>query len=362
MRSQAFPSHRLPIAAAMLAMALPLFTTGCGDSPSGSDGTGLNPPEAAIDLAQEWGGLTDENEAPDFADAGIAGLGAETPVAEPMSSDPRVQALDQHPDRNAIFLRVVWGNLAGNSPDSNEAGPALSWNGELATTSGALLVNNLLRFERNDHIVRPRTDPAVLPFVSTTRGGVDGLLVRLVFNPDDTDPADLFTFETPPLTISFPLGSLAELDTMIPVDGLGNGVSIAAVEDDRRADCPAGMVTGIWRSGLDNGGHFRAALTTPNGFRAGAMRGRFGTNPQGEQVFVGKMIGPNGHFLGFVKGRYTVDDSDMAGGWRGLWFGRDRMEPIGELRGGWASRDEMAAGFMHGRWHRFCPGEPPPAN
>lgn len=348
--------QRFTIVSALLSLAVPLLLSACSDSPSGTGGNETNPPESSIDLAQEFGGLTDTDEPANFDDPGFAEMSAAEAVSEPMGSDPRVQLLDAKPNRDVVFLRVVWGNLARNGSDSTGTSSTTAWDGSFSTTSGAILVQNLIRFEREDHIVRPRTNPKLLSFVSHTHGGVDGVLLRLVYNPDSTDAADEITFATGPLTVSFALQGIADLDSMIATDASGNGVAFTAVDDDRRGECAAGIVNGLWKTGLEDGGYLRAAWMTPNGFLAGVMRGRFGMGPGGHQVFVGKVIGPNGAFLGFVKGGYSVDPAGGQGDWRGLWFGRNRTVAIGSISGHWAARENDGAGFLHGRWERFCAG------
>lgn len=346
----------------LLLAAAAAFLGGCGDSPLDTGGAADAPPEAAIDLAQAWGGLTDTDEAANFGDPELGRLAAiPAPVTDPLAGDPRVMAQDAAPGREVVFLRVVWGHLARNAEDSTAAGLHVEWDGQLATSSGVLLVQNLIKFEGQDSIVRPRTDPQILAFASDTYGGVDGILVRVVFNPDSTDAGDLLTFATAPLTVSFPLVGLADLDTVLAAGGPGHGVAFTAVEDDRRGECVGGLVEGIWRHGLERGGHFRGIWTTPNGFLFAVMRGRFGVLPDGRPVLIGKVIGPHGGFLGFVKGHYWVGPGGGTGGWRALWHGRDRDAPVGGLGGHWVAREDgSGAGFLSGRWGKFCPDYPPP--
>ena len=339
---------------AVLAVLMPFVMAGCSDSPSGTDGTELHPPEEAIDLTQEWGGLTNADEPSTFASAEIAAMADLQATVEPLNSDPTVLALEGSPDRQVTFLRVVWGNLGRNDSDSTATAQAIVWDGSMGVTSGAVLIQNLIRFEPGDHIVRPRTSPKEFDFVSRTRGGIDGVLLRLVSNPDSVDGSDVFSFETGPLSVSFPLSSIGDLDSVIMVDDNGNGVAFTAVDDDRRGECAAGMVNGVWHAAFENGGYFRAVWVTPNGFLAAAMRGRFGLTPNGNPVFIGKVIGPLGQFFGFVKGTWTVAAEGGEGEWRGRWFAGDRVTVIGLVGGHWVSREDGGAGFLHGRWAKSC--------
>lgn len=346
-----------------LLLALPLAAflwAGCGKDAS-TGGNEPAPAEGAIDLSQAWGGLTDTDEPANFGDPEFAALAVPpAPVNDPMNNHPAVRRLEADPTRHVTFLRVTWGNLARNLPDSTGAFPPLDWSGNLAVSRGALLINNLIRFEREDSLVRPRTDPKVVAWHSLTRGGVDGLLLRVITG-DSVGAGDTITLTTPQVTVSFPLATLATLDTLLSTDNSGNGVSLTAVPDDRRDECAGGLLDGVWREGLADGGVLRAAWLTRNGLLFGVLRGRYGIRPDGSHIFLAKVIGPAGRCLGFVRGTWSEPTAGAPqGGFRGRWFAPDRTTELGGLRGHWRAPRSGAtgAGFLHGAWSRAC-GENP---
>lgn len=348
--------HALPLRRLLVGALAALAVAGCGsDGPTG--GNAPLPAENTIDLAQPWGGLTDADEPAAFGDAEISTLAAQQPpINDPVAGLPAVQRLEADPARHVTFLRVVWGNLARNLPDSTGAFPPLAWDGNIAVTRGALVINNLIRFEREDGIERPRTDPRVVAWHSITRGGVDGLLLRVI-TPDSLGAGDALTLTTPLVTFSVPLDALTGLDTLLTVGTAGNGVSLTAVPDDRREACAGGLLDGVWRAGLADGGVIRAAWFTRNGLLFGFLRGRYGVRPDGSHVFLAKVIGPAGRCLGFVRGTWAEPTgTDPAGTFRGQWVAPDRTTPLGGLHGHWrAPNATVAAGFLHGAWERACP-------
>ena len=331
------------------------FWAGCGTDKT-TGGPEPAPVESAIDLSQAWGGLTDTDEPANFGDPEFATLaGQQAPVNDPMNNHPAVRRLDADPSRHVTFLRVVWGNLARNLPDSTSTFPPLSWDGNLTVTRGALVINNLIRFEREDSVARPRTDPKVVAWHSTTRGGVDGLLIRVVTG-DSLQAGDTLTLTTPQIVFTFPLPQIAGLDTLISTDNAGNGVSLNAVPDDRRDECAGGLLDGVWRSGLADGGVLRSVWLTRNGLLFGFMRGRYGVRPDGSRVFLAKVIGPAGRCLGFVRGTWSEPTATAPGGFRGQWMAPNRVTELGGVRGHWRAPREGAtgAGFLHGAWSRAC--------
>jgi hypothetical protein len=207
-------------------------------------------------------------------------------------------------------------------------------------------------------------------WVSHTGCGKDGILLKIVVPAagdtnlgdgpmtavsDGLTEDDRFVFETGPLTVEFPLMEIQDLDSLIMVDE-HNGVSFIGFDRDDIELCPRGALEGAWVRVRDDefrGGFFRAKWMGPLGRVLGHVRGRWGVLPDGERVFVGKIIGRRGEYIGHMRGvwepaddnprhgifagRWGVCGSDRKGGVRGRWVVSDRIEHGGFLRGVWKS-------------------------
>ena len=87
----------------------------------------------------------------------------------------------------------------------------------------------------------------------------------------------------------------------------------------------------------------------------GYLRGVYGPNSRGEEVFFGKWITGNGEFMGLLSGRYGRLPEHPGGWFEGLWVGRD-LRIRGGLRGEWGVGDEIkGGGFFRGIWALRCP-------
>jgi hypothetical protein len=274
-----------------------------------------------------------------------------------------------------LYLRVVCGNLT-RGPEAVESSTSpdrLDWSGSAEVSDGFLLPLRALAFERGDYIVPAwrETNPSRqrVEFVSHTGPGKDGILFKIVVPaPDDSTLSrlggvgdgltedDVFTFTSGPLTISFPLVGLADLDRVVMVDD-HNGVSFLGFDREDLDDlCLRGTMEGVWVrvDGDDRlGGFFRARWVGPLGHTIGHVRGRWGVL-EGERVFVGKLIRRDGAYLGHLRGTWDPSlDRPGQGTFHGSWMVEGRAH--GGLRGMWTVSDRIdQGGFLRGVWKRFC--------
>ena len=368
-------------AAAFLGVAsLLVLAAGCGDdTPTDSfTGFGADAPEMSIDLAAVDGGTTSAAEAPSFGDpyfANYLGDGIDAVVLDPLAADPALATIESRPEAKVMFLRVVWGNMerGPEAPEFDTSTDRLDWSGSTSVSDGFLIPLRTLAFERGDFIVPPwrEQNPSRqrVEFVSHTGPGKDGILFKIVVpsardttlsrlggNGDGLTEDDLFTFSTGPLTLSFPLAAVANLDSVVMVDDR-NGVSFLGFDREDLDDmCLRGTMEGAWVrvDGDDRlGGYFRARWVAPLGNTIGHLRGRWGIL-DGERVFVGKLIRHDGAFLGHVRGHWDPSlDHPGRGSYYGGWMIEGRAH--GGLRGRWAVSDRMEqGGFLRGVWKRFC--------
>jgi hypothetical protein len=338
----------------VLAVGLPLtWLVGCDpvtDSPQDASNSGTAW-EQSTNLTSEYGGYDFTAEPPAFGDPEVQAIGAEeSPV---VVSDPESLAT-----QNAFALRILWGQLRTN----RDAQQVTDWSGRITVTSGGFAVLRTIAFEYpGDHLLLPRENRQTLGFVSHTRPSFDGLLL-LVRDPGD--PTATLRFETGPFTGSWTFAELRDIDTVIPVDAVGNAVALQGIPADSVATCPNGVVRGRWRERDGERGVFRGLWATAFGRPVGHIRGHFGVNDQGERLWFGKIIDRDGLVIGLARGTWepSTDPARPGGAFSGHWMGRG-----GERQGGVAGHFMAAreteygvAGYFQGRWRTAC-DEPVPA-
>ncbi len=316
--------------------------------------TDLPSPEAweeTADLNSEFGGYDFESEVPAFGDSEIMKMESEEASVE--AADEERAIAD---DAGAFAVRILWGQLEGN----RDAERPVNWSGAISVSSGAVAALRTIAFEfPHDHLQR-RDSRQVLPFVSYTLPSFDGLLIVV---KDDGDPEATLTFETGPLTETFRLSELREIDTVIPVDDLGNAVSLTGIEIDR--ECPAGGLRGHWMKREGERGVFRGMWVTALGTPVGHVRGHFGVNDEGMRVWFAKIINRDGEVIGLARGGWEPSEElDRPGGMFAGHFVAREGEIQGGVRGHYVATrrsDEGVAGVFNGRWRSACdrPGDEP---
>jgi len=309
------------------------------DSPS--DNTAASTDwEAGTNLTAEYGGYEFTPEQPAFGEPTFAKIDAE---------EVQVESMDLASLRDAIVLRIQWGQLRGNP----ELEQTTDWSGKVAITSGGIAVLRTIAFESpRDHLL-PRESRQVVGFVSHTRPHFDGLLIAI--HPGDAAEIS-FGMETGPFTQRWSLEELRGIQRVIPVDDLGNAVAIEAIVFDPA--CPNGFVRGHWVQRDESRGVFRGLWATELGRAVGYIRGHFGVNEAGEHVWFGKIIGRDGRVLGLARGQWVPSDTaETPGGtFAGHWVAEGR-EIRGGVRGHYLpirSDERGTGGFLSGKWHTDC--------
>ncbi len=346
---------------AITTISLVLFLVGCGDN-APNDALNSDPTDEEIDLNAEFGGYDTNDESPAFGDDDMMkneddGVDAQ----DAMDEDPEVISIGAAVTTDVYVVRLAWGLLEGDS--SNTA--VTDWSGSISVDQGAVVVERLLRFEKDDHIVRPRVDRTVIDLVSTTIPHWDGLLITVLDPIDDTLDAveNVLHISLGDFEISYTTLQLVELEEIHDVDLLGNQFSVNAFLVDE-FPCGRGFLAGEWRHTNEFGGDFRGRWTTYTGLGRGNLKGRWGVNEEGVKVFFGKYINLNGEFRGLLRGHWGHGESRGCGWLRGAWHGNEEIK--GLLRGVWKhewhgpveesanSVAERKGGFFHGRWFEAC--------
>jgi hypothetical protein len=303
-------------------------------------------------------------------------------TGDPLATDARLCDLEKRPEAEVMFVRVLWGNMR-RGPDAADVQTerlVTDWTGSARISDGLLIPLRTIRFEPRDYLVPPwrQGDPSrqKVEWVSHTGPGRDGVLLKIVVpsasdttlravrastNGDGLTADDTFSFDTEPLQVSFPLETIADLDTLIMVDDT-NGVSFVGFDRDDLSDiCPRGYMAGAWiRVANDerSGGFFRAKWVGALGHLKGHVRGRWGVNSEGEKVFVGKIIGRNGSYLGHMRGNWEGNGAGQglfAGRWEIHRPGQQERQLMGAVRGKWVVCDRLVhGGFLRGIWKANC--------
>ena len=378
------------LTAVALAMAMAIALAGCADSsdPAVTSEVGIDDYDQ-IDMNAEYGGLTATDEDDAFGDPSLmmAGLDDDADeVNDPLLEDPAIaeqvaalRAAGQQPgdpsdpDRPRFtFLRVKWGMLRGSADssgnDNDDVGALLDWTGQIRVDRGIVIIRRVIRFERPfDHIVRPRLDPQTVAFISHTGPHFDGLVLEIIEPPpgeqDDPVEPNYLRFETGPLTQTFLVAELPELDEVFEVAPVGNGVHFNGFSLAELNACPVGFLSGRWapltpeEAAIDmNGvrGRFRGRWLARHGHLRGYMRGAYGINAEGTRVFFGKYIDRLGRFRGFLRGTWepSAEENSWAS-FHGEWATASGQID-GFLRGRAYHLPVTPGGFYEGRWATDC--------
>jgi hypothetical protein len=324
--------------ASMLAVTLglaPLAALGCaGDAAEEEEIAAI---QAALEL--EDGGMTEEAEAPAFADPAVRLSPAlVTTYADTLAVEPA-----QQPSAASWHVMVIWGHLPpAHDRDDTVVTPApVDWTGQVSVDAGAIGVERSLVFEPGDGVA-PRTDPAVVAFASRTLPHVDGLLLKVVI-PEGGAP--VLHFQTSALTADIDLSQLAaKAGGGVPVGDGRNGMAFLGFQDE--PGVAKGFVVGHWGKLDAEVGRLRGRVVGADGGELGHLRGIWGHAPnKDEDLFFGKYIAGDGAYRGIFGGTYG------DGAFHGRW-GNEQSRDAGVIEGrysdGYAKGDHRGA-FL-GRW------------
>jgi hypothetical protein len=350
--------YRFPRGPAVVILTgiLGVFLAGCG-----ADSTPVTTGDSEeLNLTDDFGGYKAADQPPGFGDPEIISTMAADEAALVFPGDSvEIDTLYGHPRFTLYTVAVRWGQLAGDSTITT----VTDWSGTASLDGGHLKLTSIIRFERGqDSLVRPRPGPQELSWVSHTTIHFDGLAFMIIdpLYPDAEMPsAESFTFATEPYNRTFALDELADLDTVIAVDELGNQVAITAhrIELD---PCGKGFFEGAWwpNNHLNKMGKFHGKWIAADGSLVGHLRGHWGERGNGERVLFGQWIDRSGVFKGFLRGTWEPDLHRPGHGFfRGTIFSRDKME-IGHFRGNYIlPRNAHSRGFFQGGWKLHCPEE-----
>jgi hypothetical protein len=337
----------------MLVGIFGLLLAGCGTDSTSVESNGIE----ELNLTDDFGGYKAVDQPPAFGDPEIENTmaaDAESPTMDADSID--VDSLRCDPQNTLYSVIIRWGQLDGDSTVT----AATDWSGTASVLYGHLGVFRLIRFEPGqDYIVRPRVNRLEVSWVSQTTVHYDGLVFVIAdpVDPDDTLPAEnTFTFATAPYTETFPVTDLADLDTIITVDDLGNQVSITAHKLEA-LPCGQGFVEGVWRANnhLGKMGKFFGKWMSDDGALLGHIRGHWGERGNGERVLFGQWISLAGIFKGFIRGTYDPDPAQPGQGtFDTKIYTRNKVE-IGVLTGEYLKSDDIRrGGYFQGMWEIDC--------
>ena len=331
--------------------------------------------EQVIDLDSPTGGFTFTDEAPAFGEPELfEPMFNEVEVVDTTSDNAQVKELFRHRNVKIFRMRAIWGNLITTYADTRDENYCpVDWSGTMKLDGGAVIIERIIAFEQEDCV--EREDVSTINWVSKTGPHVDGLQVMLVVSWGPADSTTEFVepklvFETGPYSREFSISELMALRLLEPVDECGNGITINS--HILPAYCPYGFLAGGWKSvppdtiaPADTNdtekvilGLYRGIWISERGTPGGYLKGAFGTNSDGDQIFVGKYVDMTGSFKGILRGHYgtcpelTAEALYPYGYFRGIWIDENRTES-GGLKGHWIAR-EPGFGFFHGVWGMNC--------
>lgn len=308
--------------------------------------------EAEFSLEKEFGGFSDSNESPGFADQEILDKDIQDiAVNDAISLDAQVVS-DMNSDAiKAYYLRITWGLLEGDST----ATEVIDWSGSAEVSKGTLVLLRTIRFEDNDAIVLPRESRQKLDFMSFTKPHFDGLALAIIDN--DTTQEDLggtFTLNAGPYSITLNFSDLDSLEMIEPATDLGHEVSIVSRSKDV-LPFNGGFLAGRWIKTRQHGGEFKGRWINSLGTNSGHLRGIWGIRRDGQKVFKGKYVSLDGEFRGLLAGHWEYDRDENVGHFRGRWVNRNR-DTVGIVKGRFKTgREDSLRGFFQGRYHVIDP-------
>ncbi len=338
--------------ALFFALAVSLAIFGCQRNDLLVPDEGSNDTEEQVSLDKEFGGFDTSDELPGFGDQSIlSDFATDEQSADPVAMDAESDMAEAGVP--AYFVRVTWGHLEGDSTATEK----VDWSGYAEVSKGTLAVLRLIRFERgSDHLNLPRESRQRVDFTSVTGRHFDGILFLIVDN-DTTDAEGQFTLNAGPFSQTFSFSELDSMEQIIPVDEMGNEVSIVSRGKEVQPFA-GGFFSGRWIRFNKHHGRFIGRWIDNMGENVGHLKGIWGENRHGRRVMFGKYISSTGQFRGLLAGEWGYkDDSGKRGWFKGRWFGRNH-DAKGRFRGVWKSgRPGDGRGYFHGRWIRHVSDE-----
>lgn len=288
-----------------------------------------------VDLDQENGGLSLDDESPKFGDGQFNDLQieVESDGEDALSKDAEIVAMEASPDAAKFAAWLAWGQ-----PHFDKAVAApMVWDGEFRLNRGALLVRRTLRFEPKTDELLPRAEKAVVAFKSTTKPHHDGLLIRVIDpTPSAAEPLTLaYDSNDGKIKAQAELKAMMQAPAQLYADDAGNRMvaqSISAANDA----CKRGMIGGVWfqSSGKREHGRILGVARNALGVRIGHLRGVSGSTKNKEDRFVMKLIDNDGKFLGLLSGTYADADQNR---FTGVW--KTRAGEVGVVSGAYRKSD-----------------------
>jgi hypothetical protein len=178
-----------------------------------------------------------------------------------------------------------------------------------------------------------------------------------VHDPDQ-DPTATLAMRTAPYSASWSFEELRDANLIIPVDDLGNAISITGIPMPDDAVCPGGAMRGHWQHRVGQRGAFRGMFQSRLGEPLGHIRGHFGVNEAGQQVWFGKIIDREGHLIGLARGGFEPEPNGPGGQFTGHWAVQEGQRS-GTIAGHYMQGDERgrSVGHFQARWRWNCDGD-----
>jgi hypothetical protein len=354
-------------------LAITMIFTGCDDDGTTTiTTTGIDDYDN-MDMNMENGGLTMSDENSEFGDVYFRTVEFEDDggdTGDPLQEDLEVLGYESEAQENPgspddptkpkfTFLKVTFGQLDGLPEDVIEDYDLLDWSGMLSVDRGIVVVRRLIRFERPyDHLIIPRPNRQTVGWIAHTGPHFDGLLVEIIEPPvdPDLDPLEpnMLHFESMSFSTDFNLEDVAGMDELYTLDTTPGQIRFEGFRLGDLETCPKGFLSGLWRSDdSSDGGVFKGHWVGLFGRLKGLVKGRYGINDEGENVFFGKYISRSGEFRGLVRGHWQPTEQEGHGRFLGHWIGSGGSEE-GVLGGRYLNIPDRPNGFFSGRWATFC--------
>lgn len=291
----------------------------------------------------DWDGFYDsKDEKPGFGDPEILAMVEDDPYDDPFD-DPFDDQTKAGTSTNAIYIRVLWGNLIVDKDEDY----VRDYSGSISIDDGLLVIERTVKFDYYDSEIETREDPTIVAWKSRILPHYDGLVLRLEPGTTD-DQSNILHIQIGPYSTDF---FVAELSDLLLLEKTGYGDDQIAIASHLEKPEGSGFLSGHWRDRVaTSDGIFKGKWETDSGDLLGYSRCRYIPEGQGAGIVRGKYIDLNGYFQGLIDGDYKRTRTEIQSGIFNLDWVSQTGEKLGLLEGLYFKKDSAGYGFALANW------------
>jgi len=267
--------------------------------------------------------------------------------AEHITPERRTRIRPRPMRTRRVFLR--WGHVLPRHPRPASA-REINWSGIFRVSHGQVRVLRTVSFEEGQDRLPSQVNRNELPFISFTQEGSDGVILEIREQRRDVYIPQVLYYQSRfagpdglHMRARIAVDDISDTHTGLLRVAENNGMLVSLAPRPGEF-CPAGSMSGIWRSRTEDGGVFFAKVHNRLGEVIGHLRGYWGEREDGSPVFFGKQVDLDGAPMALIQGQYR------GGRLRGEYETVDGSK--GSLQGYYRYRDDGLPhdGLLAIRW------------